>query len=141
MLHGTAGSELLGQVDEALRTLTPQEEEVLRLLYGIGTLQRSRRSEVTGELGITLARARSIEASALQRLRRVAMDGLDEVEGECLASRDSQVRQPQSPPPPHPQHPHDSTGSRVGNGTTRWPEPRELRRTPLPSDVTSWDEV
>jgi len=54
----------------AMRThLSPREQTVLRLRYGMDGGPRRTLSQVAGELGITSERVRQIEKSALRRLR------------------------------------------------------------------------
>jgi RNA polymerase primary sigma factor len=54
---------------EVLATLTPREEQVLRLRYGIGTDEDHTLEEVGQDLEVTRERIRQIEAKALSRLR------------------------------------------------------------------------
>ena len=56
-------------IDEALATLTPKEERVLRNRFGIGTHKDSTLEELGFELGLTRERIRQIESKALKRLR------------------------------------------------------------------------
>jgi DNA-directed RNA polymerase sigma subunit (sigma70/sigma32) len=55
-------------VEEALRKLSSQEEQVLRLLFGIGALRHSR-DELVRRLGLSPRWLRRIEARALRNLR------------------------------------------------------------------------
>ena len=59
------------EIDDVLQTLTPREEMVIRLRYGIGVdIDRSHTLEEVGKImGVTRERVRQIEAKALSRLR------------------------------------------------------------------------
>lgn len=59
------------EIDDVLQTLTPREEMVIRLRYGIGIdIDRSHTLEEVGKImGVTRERVRQIEAKALSRLR------------------------------------------------------------------------
>ena len=57
--------QLLGVLD----TLTPREEMVLRLRYGIDDGHPRTLEEVGKEFGVTRERIRQIEAKALRKLR------------------------------------------------------------------------
>ncbi len=52
-----------------LDTMTPREEKVLRMRFGIGEKQDYTLEEVGKVLGVTRERIRQIEAKALKRLR------------------------------------------------------------------------
>jgi len=60
---------LQDQARKVLATLTPREEQVLRLRFGIGELQDYTLEEVGGRFAVTRERIRQIEAKALRKLR------------------------------------------------------------------------
>ena len=65
-----ASYELLReQLNEVLRTLTPREEQVLRLRFGLEDGRQRTLEEVGKEFDITRERIRQIEAKALRKLR------------------------------------------------------------------------
>jgi RNA polymerase primary sigma factor len=57
------------QTRKVLATLTPREEQVLRLRFGIGERQDHTLEEVGGRFAVTRERIRQIEAKALRKLR------------------------------------------------------------------------
>ena len=57
------------QVRLALSTLTPREEKVLRMRFGIGEEEDKTLEEVGRDFSVTRERIRQIEAKALQKLR------------------------------------------------------------------------
>ena len=57
------------EIDDVLQTLTPREEMVIRLRYGIGVDRSHTLEEVGKIMGVTRERVRQIEAKALSRLR------------------------------------------------------------------------
>ncbi len=61
--------DLSDQTTMVLDTLTPREEKVLRMRFGIGEKQDYTLEEVGKVLGVTRERVRQIEAKALRRLR------------------------------------------------------------------------
>jgi RNA polymerase primary sigma factor len=64
---------------EKLATLTPREEEVLRLRYGIGHKRAYTLEEVGNEFCVTRERVRQIEAKAFRKIRhRYGMKDKDE---------------------------------------------------------------
>ena len=68
-------SELKAVIDKILASLGDQEEQILRLRYGVG-VEDSLTLEKIGQLhGMTRERIRQIEAKIIQRLRR--LDGID----------------------------------------------------------------
>src|SRR5215472_4821731 len=78
LLEGQSAGSLLGPLmdhdlrDEAagvLRTLTPAEEKVIRMRFGIGYEREYTLQEIAGDFGLTRERIRQIEGKALQKLR------------------------------------------------------------------------
>ena len=63
-------SALSGEVRAALHTLLPQEEQVLRLRFGIGVEADLTLDEVGARLSVSGERIRQVEAAALEKLRR-----------------------------------------------------------------------
>jgi RNA polymerase primary sigma factor len=64
----------LETVDEAhrvLSALTPREERILRLRYGIGQAEEQTLEQVGRQFSLTRERIRQIEAHALKKLRSV----------------------------------------------------------------------
>jgi RNA polymerase primary sigma factor len=60
---------LRGQARKVLGTLTPREEQVLRLRFGIGETTELTLEEVGVQFSVTRERVRQIEAKALRKLR------------------------------------------------------------------------
>jgi RNA polymerase primary sigma factor len=57
-------------MSEALAELTPREQRILRMRFGIGEAQDHTLEEVGKVFGVTRERIRQIEAKALEKLRR-----------------------------------------------------------------------
>ena len=57
------------QLAEVLKTLTPREEKVLRLRFGLEDGRPRTLEEVGKEFNVTRERIRQIEAKALRKLR------------------------------------------------------------------------
>jgi RNA polymerase primary sigma factor len=62
-------SALRDHVVEALSELTPREERILRMRFGIGGMNEHTLEEVGKTFGVTRERIRQIEAKALEKLR------------------------------------------------------------------------
>jgi RNA polymerase sigma factor (sigma-70 family) len=60
-------------IRHALAILTPREEKVLRMRFGIGEKGDHTLEEISREFALTRERIRQIEAGALQKLRRLAI--------------------------------------------------------------------
>lgn len=54
---------------DVLRTLSPSEEKIVRMRFGIGVAREHTLEEIAQEFGLTRERIRQIEAKVLQRLR------------------------------------------------------------------------
>jgi RNA polymerase primary sigma factor len=68
-LEAVIGNNLQGQTEEVLKSLTPREEKVLRLRFGIGDGCDHTLEEVGQQFDVTRERIRQIEAKALRKLR------------------------------------------------------------------------
>jgi RNA polymerase sigma factor (sigma-70 family) len=62
-------SEISDQLLMILKTLTPKEEQVIRMRFGIGAERDHTLEEVGRHLSITRERVRQIEAKALRKLK------------------------------------------------------------------------
>ena len=60
---------LQSHLEEVLRTLTPREEKVLRLRFGLEDGKTRTLEDVGKEFNVTRERIRQIEAKALRKLR------------------------------------------------------------------------
>ena len=67
--------ELARQIDRALATLTPKEEQIVRLRFGVGESGEHTLEEVGRRFALTRERIRQIEAKALGKLRRPLRGG------------------------------------------------------------------
>jgi RNA polymerase primary sigma factor len=56
--------------EQALRALSPNEEKVIRMRFGIGHDREHTLAEIAGDFGLTRERIRQIELGALEKLRR-----------------------------------------------------------------------
>ena len=68
-LQFSAQEKLKKQLLTVLDTLTPREEKVIRLRYGIDDSRPRTLEEVGREFNVTRERIRQIEAKALRKLR------------------------------------------------------------------------
>jgi len=68
-IEAVIGINLERQTEEVLKTLTPREERVLRLRFGIGDGCDHTLEEVGQQFDVTRERIRQIEAKALRKLR------------------------------------------------------------------------
>ncbi|BCA55581.1 RNA polymerase sigma factor [Nitrospira sp. KM1] len=66
-------TEMANQLDRILSTLTPREQTVIRLRFGIGHDQPSTLEQVGQNLSVTRERIRQIEAKALKKLKTPAI--------------------------------------------------------------------
>jgi RNA polymerase sigma factor (sigma-70 family) len=62
-------SSLVDELAEALKTLSPREEQVLRLRYGLGQDQDHTLEEIGAQFGVSRERVRQIEQKGLRKLR------------------------------------------------------------------------
>jgi len=69
-LGGTAHASLRDETRKALAMLSPREEEVLRLRFGIGEPADYTLKEIGQRFDVTRERIRQIEARALRKLRQ-----------------------------------------------------------------------
>jgi RNA polymerase primary sigma factor len=65
----TARMDLFDKVEEALNSLTPREEQVIRLRYGLGHDQDHTLEEIGNMFGVSRERVRQIEQKGLRKLR------------------------------------------------------------------------
>jgi RNA polymerase primary sigma factor len=66
---------LAGQIRKMIATLTPREERVLRLRFGIGENDNHTLDEISRDFSLTSERIRQIEARALLKLRNPKISG------------------------------------------------------------------
>ena len=66
---------LAGQIRKMIATLTPREERVLRLRFGIGEKDDHTLEQISRDFSLTSERIRQIEARALKKLRNPKMSG------------------------------------------------------------------
>jgi RNA polymerase primary sigma factor len=69
-------TDLAEQTRKVLAKLTPREEKILRMRFGIGEKSEHTLEEVGNDLSVTRERIRQIEAKALQKLRHYSRRGI-----------------------------------------------------------------
>jgi RNA polymerase primary sigma factor len=69
-------ADLAEQTRKVLAKLTPREEKILRMRFGIGEKSEHTLEEVGNDLSVTRERIRQIEAKALQKLRHHSRSGI-----------------------------------------------------------------
>jgi len=62
-------NSLVDELEEALKMLSPREEQVLRLRYGLGEDQDHTLEEIGAQFGVSRERVRQIEQKGLRKLR------------------------------------------------------------------------
>ena len=88
---------LAEQTRKVLATLTPREEKVLRMRFGIGEKSDHTLEEVGQDFEVTRERIRQIEAKALRKLRHPSpVEAAQELRGE-LAERGRRRSAPDGP--------------------------------------------
>lgn len=66
-------AELSLQISQAmLRYLSPREERVVRLRFGLGSSERTTHEQIGMYLGVVQGRARQLEQRAFKKLRKAA---------------------------------------------------------------------
>jgi RNA polymerase primary sigma factor len=70
-----ANRTLAGQIRKMIATLTPREERVLRLRFGIGEQDDHTLEQISRDFSLTSERIRQIEARALRKLRNPKLSG------------------------------------------------------------------
>jgi RNA polymerase primary sigma factor len=68
-------TQLGAQARRMLRILSPREQKILRMRFGVGASEGSTLEQVGKEFGLTRERIRQLEERALQKLRRVSRAG------------------------------------------------------------------
>jgi RNA polymerase primary sigma factor len=71
-IEAALASSLTGETERLLATLTPREQKVLRMRFGVGERSEKTLADIGLLLGVTRERIRQIEAKALEKLRRVS---------------------------------------------------------------------
>ncbi len=66
---GSINVNLWDQTDSVLKTLTPREEQIIKMRFGVGDGSEHTLEEVGQRFAVTRERIRQIEAKALRKLR------------------------------------------------------------------------
>ncbi len=74
-MDGVVHDDLEANVLQALSVLTPREEKILRMRFGIGASEVHTLAEVGEVFGVSRERIRQIEALALRKLRQSGSEG------------------------------------------------------------------
>ena len=69
MAEAVINLNLKEQTDDVLKTLTPREERVIKMRFGVGDGSEHTLEEVGQNFAVTRERIRQIEAKALRKLR------------------------------------------------------------------------
>ena len=69
-LDAAMHTELSEQTNELLATLTPREQKILRMRFGLGEKQEHALEEIGELFDLTRERIRQVEAKSLDELRR-----------------------------------------------------------------------
>ena len=72
---GLDDASLRDEIEEALASLTPREEKVVRMRYGIGEPTQYSLEEIGSQFNLTRERIRQIELKALRKLRHTKRSG------------------------------------------------------------------
>ena len=75
-LDAAIGSDLRGTMTRVLGSLTPREERVLRMRFGIGTKSDHTLAEISLQFSVSRERIRQIEAKALRKLQHPSRERL-----------------------------------------------------------------
>lgn len=73
------GASLMEEIEEVLCSLSPREEKVLRMRYGIGEATHYSLEQIGSQFNLTRERIRQIELKALKKLRHAKRNGSLEV--------------------------------------------------------------
>jgi RNA polymerase primary sigma factor len=68
-IERTERDDLVQRLDETMKRLSPREEQIVRLRYGLGTDEPATLEETGRAVGLSRERVRQLEAQALRKLR------------------------------------------------------------------------
>lgn len=93
-MDAVVNDDLKEKVREVLKTLTPREEKVLKMRFGIDVASEHTLEEVGKDFSVTRERIRQIEVKALRKLRHPSrsrrLQGFLEKEGEPFSKESSE---------------------------------------------------